>query len=61
MKRLCRIITEQEEMLPNNTNTNTNTNTDLIFVTNITNYICGEKICHVEKFLISPYNRCVDF
>ena len=27
--------------------------TDLIFVTNITNYICGEKTCHVEKLQIS--------
>ena len=35
--------------------------TELIFVTNITNYICGGKIWHVEKFQISPYNRCVDF
>ena len=33
---------------------------ELIFVTNITNYICGEKsvikICHVEKFQISVKN-----
>ena len=28
----------------------------LIFVTNITNYICGEKNCHVEKFQFSIHN-----
>ena len=29
---------------------------ELIFVTNITNYIRGEKICHVEKFQLSILN-----
>ena len=29
---------------------------ELIFVTNITNYICGEKNCHVEKFQLSIQN-----
>ena len=29
---------------------------ELIFVTNITNYIRGEKICHVEKFQLSIQN-----
>ena len=29
---------------------------ELIFVTNITNYIRGEKICHVEKFQLSMLN-----
>ena len=31
---------------------------ELIFVTNITNYICGEKNCHVEKFQLSMYDNC---
>ena len=29
---------------------------DLIFVTNIRNYIRGEKSCHVEKFQLSILN-----
>ena len=29
---------------------------ELIFVTNITNYICGEKNSHVEKFGLSIKN-----
>ena len=31
---------------------------ELIFVTNITNYIRGEKICHVEKFQLSMCDNC---
>ena len=31
---------------------------DLIFVTNILNYIRVEKICHVEKFHLSIYENC---
>ena len=31
---------------------------ELIFVTNITNYIPGEKICRVEKFQLSMYDNC---
>ena len=30
---------------------------ELIFVTNITNYIRGEKIFHVEKFQLSMYDN----
>ena len=30
---------------------------ELIFVTNITNYIHGEKNCHVEKFQLSMYEN----
>ena len=36
------------------------TDPELIFVTNITNYIRGEKICHVEKFQFSMYDNCVE-
>ena len=31
---------------------------ELIFVTNIANYIRGEKICHMEKFQLSMYDNC---
>ena len=30
---------------------------ELIFVTNITNYIRGEKICQLEKFQLSIYDN----
>ena len=32
--------------------------TDLIFVTNLTNQVGGEKICHVEKFQLSMRDDC---
>ena len=32
--------------------------TDLIFVTNLTNQVSGEKICHVEKFQLSMHDDC---
>ena len=31
---------------------------DLIFVTNLTNQVGGEKICHVEKFQLSMRDDC---
>ena len=31
---------------------------ELIFVTNITNQISGEKICHMEKFQLSMHDDC---
>ena len=33
-------------------------NSDLIFVTNLTNQVSGEKICHVENFQHSMHDDC---